>query len=270
MFETEKEVLEWYEKQPRVLNGEFLKSFPWDQVKDFELCSKFIPVLFYMRDIEHFTDIYYKELLRTSTGRDPVLRRFMDRWSVEENEHGELLNRFLEEAGVDTESDWQQRAKSKIPYSYKISSLITSMATFPFGKHFAGTHMLWGTINEMTTLQGYRRLWHLANHPILEKLLRAIAREESIHAKFYWSIARLRLERSEFSRKLARFAVSRFWSPVGQGIKPVEETNYTVVTLFRGIEGFDFFMRNVNSRILELPGFNNFDALAQKVSAIVV
>lgn len=270
MFETESEVLTWYERQPRTVNQEFLRTFPWDEVRKYELDSKFIPVLLYMRDIEHFTEIYYNELLKTSTGRDPILRRFMDRWSVEENEHGELLNRFLNESGIQSTEKWQEEAKAKIPLSYKVSSFFTYLAVSPFGRHFSGTHMLWGTINELTTLQAYRRLWSMAGHPILEKLLRAIAREESIHAKFYWSIARIKLQHSDFSRKLARFAVSKFWAPVGQGIKPVADTHYTVSTLFKGLEGFEFFERTVNNRIKALPGFSEFDVVAEKVMAIVV
>src|SRR6266516_1584928 len=168
VFETESEVLTWYERQPRTVNQAFMKSFPWNEVANYELDPKFIPVLLYMRDIEHFTEIYYNELLKTSTGRDPILRKFMDRWSVEENEHGELLNRFLNESGVHSTERWQAEAKAKIPFSYKISSFFTYLAASPFGKHFSGTHMLWGAINEMTTLQAYRRLWSLADHPILE------------------------------------------------------------------------------------------------------
>ncbi len=55
-----------------------------------------------MRDIESFTELYYRELLRTPTGKDPVIRKFMDRWNEEEAEYGNLINRFLNEAGHDT------------------------------------------------------------------------------------------------------------------------------------------------------------------------
>ena len=102
MFETDKEVLDWYERQPRALSKEYVNSIKWNEIKNYPINPAFLPVLVYMRDIEYFTDMYYQELRRTPTGKDPVIRKFMDRWSIEELHHGNLLNRFLEEAGVAT------------------------------------------------------------------------------------------------------------------------------------------------------------------------
>lgn len=269
MFETDRDVLAWYEKQPRALDKTFLDSFPWHEVASHPLHPNFVRVLVYMRDVESFTEIYYRELRRTPTGRDPVIRRFMERWSAEEWEHAELINRFLREAGVPTSERWYAEAKAKIPFSYTCENYLTSMATNPFGGHFTGAHMTWGAINEMTTLQGYRRLWQLAGHPVLERLLRAVAHEESVHSYFYWSIARLKLARSPFSRKLARFIVGKFWTPVGQGTKPRHETNYLIATLFEGAEGADFFGRNVNRRLKELPGFEGFQTVLERIKKIV-
>ena len=110
MFETDKEVLDWYEQQPRALTKEFIDSVPWRDVSNHPLNPAFVPVLIYMRDVEYFTDIYYRELMRTPTGKDPIIKKFMDRWSVEENQHGELLNRFLNEAGIPTSEKWQAEA----------------------------------------------------------------------------------------------------------------------------------------------------------------
>ena len=89
MFETDKDVLDWYERQPRALTRDFVDGIPWRDVSNYNLNSTFVPVLIYMRDVEYFTDIYYRELLRTPTGKDPVIRKFMDRWSVEENQHAD-------------------------------------------------------------------------------------------------------------------------------------------------------------------------------------
>jgi hypothetical protein len=72
MFETDKDVLDWYERQPRALSKDYVNSIKWDDIKDHPLNPAFFPVLLYMRDIEYYTDMYYRELLRTPTGRDPV------------------------------------------------------------------------------------------------------------------------------------------------------------------------------------------------------
>ena len=104
-FETNKEVLDWYERQPRTLTKEFISNINWRDVRNHPLDEKFIPVLLYMRDVETLTDVYYEELRRTPTGKDPIIRKFMERWSAEEQTHGELLNQFLNEAGVRTDAN---------------------------------------------------------------------------------------------------------------------------------------------------------------------
>jgi rubrerythrin len=269
MFETETDVLEWYERQPRALSREFIDSIEWKEVKNYELNPAFIPVLVYMRDVESFTELYYKELLRTPTGRDPVIRKFMDRWNTEEAEHGEVLNRFLAEAGMPSSEHWAAEAKRDIPSSYTFLSRFYPHITNCFGKYFSGTHMAWGAINEMTTLQGYRRLWTLAEHPVLEKLLRAIAQEESLHSNFYWQIARLKLQRSGFAQRLANFMIEKFWAPVGTGPKREEDAKYVISTLFSGADGLEHFERNVNQRAQRLPGLENVRRLRAKVEAAV-
>jgi Rubrerythrin len=270
MFETDKDVLDWYERQPRALSKDYVNNIKWDEIKDHPLNPAFIPVLLYMRDIEYYTDMYYRELLRTPTGRDPVIRKFMDRWSIEELHHGNLLNRFLNEAGYPTEEKWQTEAMRKIPVYYKIQSYLLNIAVKPFGQHFHAAHMVWGTINEITALQAYQRLGELSGHPVLKKLLAGIVQEESIHTNFYWNVARVKLSQTKFSQDLARFIVSRFWAPVGQGPKAEHETQHVVRTLFRGASGLEHLKAKVEDRIARLPGFTGFTALTDKFRPIVM
>jgi hypothetical protein len=60
-FETNSDVLDWYERQPRTLTPEFVNTIPWPEVKATALDERFIPVLLYMRDVEGLTDMYYRE-----------------------------------------------------------------------------------------------------------------------------------------------------------------------------------------------------------------
>ena len=270
MFETDKDVLDWYERQPRALSKDYVNTIEWHKAKDHPLNPAFVPVLLYMRDIEYYTDMYYRELLRTPTGRDPIIRKFMDRWSIEELHHGNLLNRFLNEAGYPTEEAWQREAMRKIPGYYKLQSFALNIAVKPFGDYFHAAHMVWGTINEITALQAYRRLSELAGHPVLKRLLAGIVQEESIHSNFYWNLARVKLSQAKFSQDLARFIVSRFWAPVGQGPKSENETHHVVRTLFLGTSGLEHFNRKVSDRIERLPGFDGFTALTEKFGRIVL
>ena len=269
MFETDKEVLDWYERQPRALSKEYVNSIKWNEIKNYPINPAFIPVLIYMRDIEYFTDMYYQELRRTPTGKDPVIKKFMDRWSIEELHHGNLLNRFLEEAGYPTGKNWQAEATGKIPRLYTIGSYLVDHASRPFGKYFHGAHMVWGAINEITAMNAYRRLSDLAGHPVLRQLLIGIVQEESIHGSFYWNVARVKLGETKFSRNLARFIIGKFWSPVGQGAKPKGEANYVMATLWPGKEGLELFDQKIASRIERLPGFLGFKGLTERVAPIL-
>lgn len=269
MFETDKEVLDWYERQPRALSKEYVNNIKWNEIKNHQLNPAFVPVLIYMRDIEYFTDMYYQELRRTPTGKDPIIRKFMDRWSIEELHHGNLLNRFLEEAGVPTGKNWQVEADRNIPRLYKIGSYLVDYGARPFGKYFHGAHMVWGAINEITAMNAYRRLSDLAGHPVLKQLLIGIVQEESIHGSFYWNVARVKLNESQFSKMLAKFIIGKFWSPVGQGAKPKGETNYVMATLFPGKEGLQLFDEKIGSRIERLPGFGGFKGLTERIAPVV-
>lgn len=267
-FETNKEVLDWYERQPRALTAEFLDGINWTKVKNYPLDEKLVPVLLYMRDVETLTEMYYAELRRTPTGKDPIISKFMERWGIEETTHGELLNRFLNEAGIETGDCWQREIKRSVSRVYTANSRVISALTNLIGRKFTATHMTFGAIHELSTAQGYRRLIKLANHPVLSYILKGIIREESVHTQFYYSVARLELRQSAFAQKLSRFVVNNFWSPVGQGAKPVAETNYTIGTLFGGSDGLEWVERNISQRIRQLPGFHDLTKINETAQAI--
>lgn len=267
-FETNKEVLDWYERQPRMLTAEFINKIAWREVKNHNLDTRFVPVLLYMRDVEALTDVYYKELLRTPTGKDPIISKFMERWNVEEVTHGELINRFLNEAGIATDEKWQTQVKKQVSRFYTINSYVLTTLTNLVGKQFTATHMTFGAIHEMSTGQGYRRLIKMADHPVLTEILTGIMREESAHTRFYANIAQLELKKSPFAQKIARFVVNKFWSPVGQGAKPKKQTDYTIATLFGGKEGLDWVDRNVSQKVRMFPGFENLTKITDTVLEI--
>src|SRR5215210_1563804 len=136
IFETKQEVLDWYENQPRALTDEFIANIPWDEIRKHRFDSKFIPVLQYMRDVEVLTDMYHRELRRTPTGRDPVIAKFMERWGIEEITHGQVLNRFLNEAGHDTPEDWQRMTYKNVSAGYHLNSYLLNSLTNLLGSRF--------------------------------------------------------------------------------------------------------------------------------------
>ena len=267
-IETKHEILDRYERQPRTLTDDFVDAIAWDEIKRHPFDKRLIPVLFYMRDVEVLTDMYFKELRRTPTGRDPVISKFMERWTAEEVTHGEVLNRFLNELGIRTGDNWKSAIRSSVPRGYRFNTYLITSLTNLAGRKFTATHMTFGAIHEMTTTQGYRRLITLAQHPVLTSLLKAVIREESAHTQFYWRMARLELEKSETARKLARLVIEQFWYPVGQGSKPKHQTEYVVSTLFGPGRALEILDNTVNKRVQQLPGFSGVNRVSDKLGQI--
>lgn len=269
LFEREADVLSWYENQSRIVTPQFIASIPWKDVRAHPLDPKFVPILLYMRDIEMFTGVYYDELMRTPTWKDPVIRRFMDRWSTEEPTHAELLNRFLEEAGYPSVGDWAGHMRKTIPEKYYTDVTLRTRVLSLAGDHVSAVHMTWGAVNEYSTLTGYQRLWQSANHPVLTHILKAIAREEAMHSFFYWSVARIKLKASRFRRALTRFLVERFWAPVGSNVKPTDDTHMMITSLFNGEEGLRAVRQQINRKLEELPGFGGTTVVQDRIRTVL-
>jgi len=136
------------------------------------------------------------------------------------------------------------------------------------GRKFTATHMTFGAVHEMSTTQAYRRLVRLAKHPVLTRLLEGIIREESAHTHFYLSVARLELRKNELARRIARFVIDHFWSPVGQGSIPKHRTDYTIYKLFCDAEGMEWADKTVSQRIESLPGFADLKVINATVRRI--
>jgi len=267
-FETKHDVLNWYESQRRTVTPEFIDQIEWHRVREFPLDQRLVPVLMYMRDVEALTEMYYNELRRTPTGKDPVISKFMERWGIEEITHGEMLNRFLVESGVESGAKWQDEVRVNVSNFYRFNSRMITSLTNLVGRKFTATHMTFGAIHEMSTTQGYRRLMKLADHPVLTQILNGIIREESAHTKFYLSIARLELRGNELAQKIARYVIDHFWQPVGQGSLPKKRTDYVIATLFGGADGRDCAERTVSERIRQLPGFSDLTRIMETVDQI--
>lgn len=267
-FETKQDVLEWYESQPRALSDEFIASIPWEEVREHPLDDRLIPVLLYMRDIEILTDMYHQELLRTPTGKDPVISKFMERWGVEEITHGELINRFINEAGFETPTQWKEQIVQSVTSYYHFYARFLTTLTNCVGKSFTATHMTYGTINELSAAQSYRRLIEIADHPVLTSILKGIIREESVHTHFYLNVARLELQKSHFSKRIARFVIDKFWNPVGSGARSQVLTDYTVATLFGDAEGIEWIDRLVTKKVAVLPGFEGMTKVTDRIAQV--
>ena len=219
----------------------------WSAAAAAPLPGEALRTLRYMQDIESHTIVYLRSLLGTRAVDDPAIAEFLARWFHEETLHGQALARLLALQGAPVAS----RARSALGLRERLHQAGAALLsrTWP---GFPVVHMLWGAINELTTLTGYRRLVHLSAHPALGALLDRIIRDESRHFGFYYEQARRRLAEPGAARR-ARALVERLWAPVGTGVQPDAEVRFVARYLFSGDEGLAA-ARRVDATIGRLPG----------------
>src|SRR5688500_12733816 len=224
-----------------------LAAIPWEDVVHHCLPAPAVRALRYMQDIESHTIIYLRSLLETRAIDDPEVATFLACWLYEETFHGIALARFVRAAGHPIEL----RPRSAMTVKQRIEARLTSWIarTWP---DFVAVHMVWGAINELTALTGYRRLAAASSHPVLHDLLDRIAIDEPRHFYFYFKQAERRLQHPGAAR-VTRALVERFWAPVGSGVQPASETRFIARYLFGGADGLAA-VRKIDATIRDLPG----------------
>jgi hypothetical protein len=104
-------------------------------------------------------------------------------------------------------------------------------------------------------------------HPVLTELLNRIIRQETRHVAFYASQARQRLDASARARRVTRFALRGFWSPVGAGVMPEAETTHLLRFLFGDRDGRDAAAR-IDSHVDRLPGLGGLRLIDRAMSRV--
>ena len=245
-----------------------LSHLDWDDIPNHPLSDGDVMCMHYMMDIESHTVIYLRDLLATRAAADPYVTAFLCCWVYEELWHGEAFADFLRAYGIEepfeprlpdgsaplpTRPNRLRKLRTDVGVGNGFA-IVPSMAGSALSRHFVAIHMTWGAINELSTLTGYRRLAHVAGHPILAELLAQIMRDEARHFAFYFEQAERRLAASATARRVTRALVERFWDPVGAGVQPDSETRFLATYLFSGPDG-RAAARTVDRTIRRLPGF---------------
>lgn len=242
----------------------------WAAARDHPLSAAEARCLAYMMDIESHTVVYLRDLLATRAVSEPDVTAFLSCWVYEEMWHGEAFSRFLGEAGFRLAPD-RAAVGHDDPYptrwerNHRIRRSLTAggylgLAGTAIGsvlvKDFVALHMTWGAVNELSTLTGYQRLISMTRHPVLVDLLERIIKDERRHFAFYRAQARMRLRRSPRARRVTRWAMDHLWAPVGTGVRPQQETDFVIATLFGGEDG-RVAMEGMDDVVAELPGFGD-------------
>jgi hypothetical protein len=224
----------------------------------------------YMHDVEFHTICYLRDLLLTPAHKDPDVTAFLSFWSYEEFWHGEAIGKVLAAHG---EPFGEQRVgpmrhslglKDRLaPFSHMLGAALG-------GTDYTAAHMTWGAINEWCTQAGYARLVAAADHPELTRLLSRIMKQEGRHIDFYATQAADRLAASRRAQRLTRFALRKFWAPVGTGVMPAIESRFLVGYLFDGPSGLEA-VRRIDRRVDRLAGLDGLHLVeTARTSALAV
>jgi len=252
-----------------------LSGIDWSAIPDHPLSDGDVMCLHYMMDIETHTVIYLRDLLATRVTADPQITAFLSCWVYEELWHGEAFSDFLRAYGIEVPAEpklpdgstpmptrrnrWRDlRVRLGVGNGLGLLPTIAgSMAT----RDFAAIHMMWGAVNELTTLTGYHALIRRSSHPELHTLLRKVIRDERRHFAFYRAQAKARMQRSRTARRMVRWVLAHLWTPVGAGVKTEEEVDALALYLFGdGPEGRDQ-IREIDQTIAGVPGLEGMHLL---------
>ena len=236
-----------------------IDDIDFSSFRDHPLSPDALRCLRYMHDVENHTVCYLRDILVTRAHKDPDVTSFLTMWNFEEYWHGEALAKVLdahhESVGTGRIAALRQRLPKRDawrPLTFQLGSLLTP--------HLTAVHMTWGAINEWTTQAGYARLAKRADHPVLSELLKRIMKQEGRHIDFYVSEAKSRLSESLGAQRLTRWALRRFWAPVGSGVMPEPEVAFLSSYLFGGDDGRAMADR-IDRRVDRLPGLANLELL---------
>jgi hypothetical protein len=214
----------------------------------------------FMHDVEYHTVCYLRDLLVGPGHADAEITSFLSIWVFEEFWHGEALAAVLDAHGETAGQPRVAAMRHRLGWTERLRPLTMMAGSALAGPDFVALHMAWGAINEWTTQAGYAQLARRAAHPILTELLQRIMRQEGRHIDFYATQAQDRLAASPRARRLARFALRRFWSPVGSGVMPAAETRHIAQYLMSGDDGLAA-ARRIDRRVDRLPGLAGLSLL---------
>jgi hypothetical protein len=245
---------------------------PWDdldleQFREHPLPDDTLRTLRYMTDVEYHTVCYTRDLLTTPSHKEADVSSFMTMWNREEFWHGEALSTVLGIHGITVDFDEIKAGRLKLGWKDRLDPIKQSIAGKIVGNDFVAVHMAWGAANELSAIQAYNRMAELEKNPTLAELLRRIAKQEARHVAFYTSQARDRLAKSKKAQVIARFALGKFWAPVGSSIMERVEVQHVMNHLMSGPDGRKA-ARKIDAAIGGMPGLKGLTIVEDSLNAL--
>ena len=245
-----------------------INDIDWDAARAAGLTEEERFILTYFTDIEAQTIMYMRDLLHTSAVDDPGVIGFLSAWNYEEYFHGEALAKLLTECGTNLEENRIAEVRRNATWRERILAWVTSKVSRLLNDRFVTLYMTWGAVQEFTTHAGYQRIREPTQNPVLDEIVKRIMKQERVHFSWYFNNAKKRLQANPSHRKLVRFMLQRFWSPVGAGVKTDAEVARLFTDLFG--EGYgDKLVNEVDHKIGQLPGLEGIQIMGSWFSGNV-
>ncbi len=258
-----------------------LSGMDWEDIPNHRLTDGDVMCLHYMMDIETHTVIYLRDLLATRASHDPYVTAFLSCWVYEELWHGEAFSDFLRAYGIEVPAEPKlpdgttpmptrphrvQLFRERMGVGHQLFLLPTLFGSLVM-RDFVALHMTWGAINELTTLSGYHQLMRRSSHPVLHEMLGRIVQDERRHFAFYRAQARARLQDNPRAGRIVRSLLKAFWTPVGAGVKSVEEVDALALYLFGDSPEGRTAAREIDATIGEIPGLEDLTLIDDYLDA---
>src|SRR3954453_13992433 len=259
-----------------------LSHLDWDDIPRHELTDGDVMCMHYMMDIETHTVIYLRDLLGTRAANDPQITAFLSCWVYEELWHGEAFSDFLRAYGIEvpaepklpdgrtpmpTRAKRTARFREQLGVGHQLSLLPTMMGSMLL-RDFIALHMIWGAINELSTLTGYHQLIRRSTHPVLNEMLKSVIQDERRHFAFYRAQGKARLGRApRRTRRVVRWVFENFWTPVGAGVKSQEEVDALTLYLFGYDDQGREMLREIDRTISDIPGLEGLTMVEDYLDA---
>jgi hypothetical protein len=230
-----------------------LSGIEWEEIPNHPLSDGDVFCLHYMMDIETHTVIYLRDLLSD----------FLRSYGIEVPAEPKLPDGSTP---LPTRRNRWRDLRVRVGVGNGLGIVPTMLGSM-LTRDFAAIHMMWGAVNELTTLSGYKALIRRSDHPVLHQLLRKVIMDERRHFAFYRAQAKARMQRSRAARRLVRWVLQRLWTPVGAGVKSEEEVDALALYLFGdGPEGREQ-IRELDRTISEVPGLEGLTILEDYLDA---
>jgi rubrerythrin len=235
-----------------------LSDVAWDDVPKYPLTPEALRTLHYFLKTEGSTFFYLKAVIQTKAAcEEPDFAPFLCAWTYEEEFHGRAFRRFMQAYGESVRDDYRVDMFLSRGPGERFDEYGQMLLSRMFPGAWPAVHMVWGTIQELTTYMAYQAIIDRVNHPILTQICQRIMKQELRHYAFYREQAKRFLQRSSSAQRFTSFALRLAWTPVGDGMCSKDDVCHAIRFLFDGMDGTA--VEKIERKIQELPGLGWFD-----------